>query len=292
MLKTTFIVYSRNDGYKEKERFLIHLKTALDTFDEVIYIDWNSDIQSLLYEVIDELPKTGRLKHFVISPKYHKILTRNNPDVQRCCNVLSVNIALRRTDADWIIIGNVDVIPPTKKELNDFIFKANKNIFYTFSRREISYEELIANKDNLVNYRKYLNKTVPPRYFPAKVTPNDNYSLINCCGDFQMAHKDIWHSVKGLEENMIYSCYVDTNVQKKAVLYNFGLEAIFDVPVYHMSHTKNTIPQGGDMTVLHESTKNIPPKFNDAYEWVEHFQESKNEDNWGLADTEIEFEII
>ena len=46
------------------------------------------------------------------------------------------------------------------------------------------------------------------------------------------------------------------------------------------------------MTVLHESTKNISPKFNDAYEWVEHFQESKNEDNWGLADTEIEFEII
>lgn len=32
--------------------------------------------------------------------------------------------------------------------------------------------------------------------------------------------------------------------------------------------------------------------YNDAYEWVEHFQESKNEDNWGLADTEIEFEII
>ena len=28
-------------------------------------------------------------------------------------------------------------------------------------------------------------------------------------------------------------------------------------------------------------------------EIIEHyFQESKNEDNWGLADTEIEFEII
>ena len=41
-----------------------------------------------------------------------------------------------------------------------------------------------------------------------------------------MAHKDIWHSVKGLEENMIYSCYVDTNVQKKATYQNIIYKAI------------------------------------------------------------------
>ena len=91
---------------------------------------------------------------------------------------------------------------------------------------------------------------------------------------------------------MIYSCFVDTNVQKKAVLNGFGLEVIYDIPVYHMSHKTNRVPQGGDLNTLHDSKNNKPPKFNDAYEWIEYFQESKNEDNWGLADTEIEFEII
>jgi hypothetical protein len=292
--KTSFILYSRNDGYKEKERLLIHLKTMLETFDEVIYVDWNSDTHSLLYEVIDDLPKTGRLKHFVITPKYHKILTRNDPDAQRCCTVLAVNIALRRTEAEWIVIGNVDIIPPSKEDLNGFLSKANPNTFYTFSRRDVSIEQILLNKNNINEYREYLNNTSEPRYFPAKVTPNDNYSLINCCGDFQLAHKNVWYSVKGLEEEMLYACFVDTNVQKKAVLNNFGLEVVYDVPVYHMSHLegKNTIPQGGNLDTLHESMKSTPPKFNDAWDWVERFEESQNTDSWGFGDTEIEFEIF
>ena len=66
--KTSVIIFGRNDGYKEKERFCIHLKTLLETFDEIIYIDWNSDNISFLYEVKDILPKTGRIKHLVIPP--------------------------------------------------------------------------------------------------------------------------------------------------------------------------------------------------------------------------------
>ena len=291
-MKTAYILYSRNDGYKEKERFLIHVKTILETFDELIYVDWNSEGKSFLYEIIDDLPKTKRIKHFVISPYYHNILTNNNPDVQLCNNVLAVNLALKRTDADWIVIGNIYIIPPTKEEFNNFLNKANPDIFYTFSRRDIDFDQVILNKDDLNKHRKHLNNTTKPRYFPAQVTPNDRYSLINCCGDFQLAHKNIWNTIKGLEEQMIYSCFVDTNVQKKAVLNGFGLEVIYDIPVYHMSHKTNRVPQGGDLNTLHDSKNNKPPKFNDAYEWIEYFQESKNEDNWGLADTEIEFEII
>ena len=52
-MKTSFILYSRNDGYKEKERFAIHLTTMLETFDEVIYVDWNSPTHSFLYDVLD-----------------------------------------------------------------------------------------------------------------------------------------------------------------------------------------------------------------------------------------------
>ena len=49
--KTAVVVFGRNDGYKEKERFAIHLTTMLEAFDEVIYIDWNSSTHSFLYNV-------------------------------------------------------------------------------------------------------------------------------------------------------------------------------------------------------------------------------------------------
>ena len=35
---------------------------------------------------------------------------------------------------------------------------------------------------------------------------------------------------------MIYACFVDTNVQKKAVLNNFKLEVLYEPALFHMEH--------------------------------------------------------
>ena len=298
--KTTAIVSSRNDGYKEKERFLIHLTTLLETFDEVIYIDWNSPVQSFIYEVLDELPKTNRLKHIVVPKEIHKLFADNIPDLPNCYDSLMLNIALRRTDAEWIVTTTLDIIPPFKEDFIQFLQTCNKNTFYTLSRREVEYSEIIENQHNLKEYREHLNKTSSPRYFPAKITPNDNYSIINCCGDFQMASKNIFLKLRGYEENMCYKCFIDTNIQKKAVLYGFNLTPIFDVPLYHMSH-KNILPQGGNTKDLHEVADKKPPVYNDAWEWVENFGKymkhdhimlSQNADTWGLSNVDIEYELI
>ena len=102
--------------------------------------------------------------------------------------------------------------------LKNLIKSLDKNTFYTISRREAP-KDITYNSKNEKELRENLSN-IPARHFPAKVTPNDNYSLINCCGDFQIAHKDVWNKIKGFEEEMIYACFVDTNVQKKAVLNN------------------------------------------------------------------------
>jgi hypothetical protein len=291
-MKLAAITFSRNDGYKENERFLAHMKTLLDTFDEVNYIDWNSPTRSLLYEIIDQLPKTGRIKHFVITPEIHNLIFQNYSDVPKVSGNLSINIALRRTDADWIALTTTDNIPPTRQELEDLVNSSDEKSFYTFSRREIEYDDVIKNINNLSEYREYLRTITEPRYYPAKVTPNDEYSIINCCGDFQFAPKQIWDDIKGIEEKMIYNCFIDTNVQKKVVINNYNLIPIFDIPMYHMSH-KNHLPQGGDTTNLHENAKKTnPPVYNNAWDWIEFFTESQNEDNWGFKDTEIEYETI
>jgi GT2 family glycosyltransferase len=216
----------------------------------------------------------------------------NNDDKAQICNsVLSFNLGLRRTDAEWIVLATTDIIPPTKETLHNFIFKANKHSFYTFSRRDIEYDDVIANKDNLDEYRKNLDQITEARYFPAQVTPNDKYSIFNCCGDFQLATKNIWYKMRGYEEPMLYACFVDTNAQKKAVLYGFDLVPIYDVPLYHMSHKG----MGNDGS--------SPSKqyYNDAWQWVEYFDKreelghimySYNADTWGYSNVEIEFEIF
>jgi len=289
--KTAVVVFGRNDEYKEPERFAIHLTTMLETFDEVIYVDWNSPTHSFLYDIIDDIPHTGRLKHFCIPPEYAHMMAMNDPKAQVCNTVLAFNIGIRRTDAEWIVLSTTDIIPPTKETLNEFLSKSNRNSMYTFSRRDVEYDDVINNLDNLDQHRKHLDNTTEPRYFPAKVTPNDNYSIFNCCGDFQLASKNLWYKIRGYEEMMLYACFVDTNVQKKAVLYGFNLIPVYDVPLYHMSHKG----MGNDGS--------SPSKqfYNDAWDWVETFGEyeyhghkmfSRNEDTWGFSNLEIEYENI
>jgi hypothetical protein len=283
-MKTAALLYVRNDGYKENERVIACLSSMLDTFDEVILLDWNSPEgkKPLLWEIKDRLPQTGKLKHYIIPPSAANALTYEDPDAQACTQVISTNLMLRRCDADWIVATTIDIIAPKREKLLEFLANADPKTFYTVSRRDFEINDLEQfGFDKWKEYRDHLDTVSQPRYFPAKVTPNDNYSIINCCGDFQMAHKSVWEGIKGYEEEMIYACFQDTNIQKKAVVYGYGLQAIYDLPLYHMSHKG----MGND------GSSPSKQKYNDALVWVEWFKETNNTENWGYKNIEIEYEI-
>jgi len=285
-METTAVALGcRNDGWKEDERILVCLTSMVETFDEVWFCDWNSPSKEgpILWKLKDQLPKTGKIRHFVIPESVVEVLTSTCPDISPYAFILAQNLLIKRCKADWIVSTAMDIIAPKKEYFNNFISTADKNTFYTLARRDIEYSGLEQiGFDKWREFRDNLDATSKPTYWPAKVTPNDNYSLINCCGDFQLAHRNVWHDVKGFEEQMTYACFNDTNVQKKAVLNGCNLEAIFDIPLYHLSHKG----MGND--------KSSPSKqkYNDAWKWVEFFTESENDENWGLGNTEIEFEII
>ena len=285
MEKSAILLGCRNDGYKENERVITCLTSMIETFDEVWFCDWNTPIgkKPLLWELQDQIPKTGKIRHFVIEEHIAKILSNFNPDVSPFNGVISQNLMLRRCTADWIVCSTMDIIAPKKEYLTNFLSTADKNTFYSVSRRDVEYKDLEEiGFGKWREFRDKLDVESQPRYTPAKVTPNDEYSLINCCGDFQLAHKDVWSKVKGFEEQMIYACFNDTNIQKKAVLNGYNLKANFDLPIYHLSHTG----MGND------GSSPSKQHYNDAWEWVENFTQSQNQDNWGLLDVEIEYEIF
>lgn len=294
-MKIGAVVVNRNDGYKDFERGIIHFKSMIDTFDEISYIDWNSPTGSFLWEVEEELPKTGKIKHFVITPSVVDTIIPIT-DAQKCNEGLSRNIGIRRSECEWIVSTNIDIIPPKREDLVKLIKSLDKDTFYTISRREAPKEIVYKHgKENHIELRNELYETIPARHFPAKVTENDHYSIINCCGDFQLAHKDVWHKVRGFEERMYHACFVDTNVQKKAVLNNFKLEALYNPPLFHMEHGAYYTKKDGTRVSDQENKgefKGDNKAYNNPYEWVEGFSETKNNESWGLGNTNVQHETF
>jgi hypothetical protein len=275
----------RNDDWKEDERVIVCLKSMVETFDEVLFCDWNSpaDKGPLLWKLRDQIPKTGKIKHFIISEEIANEIKESYPDISPYAFILAQNLLIRRCQSDWIVSTTMDIVAPKKEYLDEFINKANKDTFYTVSRRDVEYSELEQmGFENWKQFRDKMDIESQPRHWPAMVTPNDHYSLINCCGDFQLAHRDVWDNIKGFEEQMLYACFNDTNIQKKAILNGYNLEAQYDLPLYHLSH------RGMD----NDGSSPSKQHYNDPWTWVEWFKESQNDENWGFANTEIEFEII
>lgn len=69
-MKLSAVIISRNDNYGGhlNERATYAINSAIDSFDEVTYVDWNSENHSLLYDIKDNLQLKGNLKHIVIPP--------------------------------------------------------------------------------------------------------------------------------------------------------------------------------------------------------------------------------
>ena len=291
-MKLSAVIVSRNDNYGGNliERSSYCFNSMIDTFDEVFYIDWNSDTKSLLNEVKDNIQFKGNFNHIVIEPKVAKMLTNFDSEAQKCCEVLGRNIGLRRATGDWIVSTNIDIIAPRRKDLEDTINTLDKNTFYTVSRRDAELPNIKEfNKNN--NFEEYKNwkevrehliNNSEERHYEEKTMQGDDYSLVNCCGDFQLATHQIWNNLRGMEEDLIYALYADTNVQKKAVMHGYGLKAIYNPAFFHINHGRGG---GGFLTGVNR-------KANDMYRAIVNQYKTQNTDTWGFSDIEIEYEKL
>jgi hypothetical protein len=257
----------------------------IDTFDEVWLVDWNTEEGKppLLYDIADNVEFQGNLHHIVVAPEAAKVLTRYDVKAQKVCEVLARNIGIRRATGDWIVSTNIDIISPERDTLERKFVTLDKNTFYTLSRRGVS-------PDRVEKYpfsewrvaRKEFTDSIPERDFPEKTVKEDNYSIINCCGDFQIAHRDTWNEIRGFEESLVGPLSADTNVQKKAVMHGFGLIAMFEPPIFHIDHGKG----GGGFL------DGISPVCNNPYEAITNANRTKNEDTWGFTQVNIEWEVL
>ncbi len=289
-MKISAVIVSRNDNYGGhlNERATYCFNSAIETYDEVTYVDWNSPGHSLLYDIKDNIKFKGNFKHIVIPPMAAHNLTGGDPHAQKCCEVLARNIGLRRSTGDWLLSTNIDIIHPKRKELEDTLGSLDSNTFYTISRRATNWDTIkkFYNGKILFNQwgplREYLTSTSEERVLGEKTGEADDYSIINCCGDYQIASKKVWDSIRGFEEELIYPLYADTNVQKKAVMHGFNLKAIFNPALFHIDHGKGG---GGFLTGVNR-------KANDYNRAIPLQGKTENPDTWGFSDIDIEYEVF
>jgi hypothetical protein len=279
-VKISATVIARNDGYGGNllERATYCLNSLIHTFDEVIFVDWNSpgDLP-LIYAIEDNILKTGKLKTVIVTQDQARYLTNNDAQASPCCEVLARNVAARRASGDMILATNIDIVVVNRQYLREN--ELDHNTFYTFPRRHIDLAQFkhipAQNVDELQTFL-YANREVFWQHGlgGAGAYPGEKWSLVCCCGDFQLAHKDIWYKIRGFEESMIYRNFADTNIQKKADLCGFGLAAKQYYDIFHINH----------------GTQGSPLKGNNAHVAVRDFTKTSNSDNWGHP--EIEFKEV
>ena len=292
-MKISAIIISRNDNYGGhlNKRAIYAINSAINTYDEVIYVDWNSPTHSLLWDIKDNLQLKGNLKHFVIPPDAAKVLTNYNEHAQLCCEVLARNIGIRRATGDYIVSTNIDIIHPKREDIESIINNSDNNTMFTLSRREVTWDIIKEFHGGEMKFqewdklRDYIYINSEERVQSEATVSGDNYSIINCCGDFQLAPKHIWNEIKGFEEELIYPLYADTNVQKKSVKHGFNLKAIFNPPMFHINHGSKGWGGGG-------FAEGINKKANDIHQAVTFQEQTKNPITWGFSNIEIEYETL
>lgn len=271
------VIVGRNDNYGGhlKERASYAINSCLLTYDEVIYVDWNSRGDDLITSIKENLLKTGKLKCVIVSPDEHKKFTGHFQGAQPCSEVLGRNVGLRRLSTDFLISTNVDEINPQRRYIEQFV---DNQLMVAVARRATTLDAVhrLGNYLQLDLIRDELLKIKLPQAWEVTREP---YSLVEWCGDLQIAHRDVWYKIKGFEETQLGVGVHDSFVLRKAKEFGYRIEPSYDIPLWHMDHTK----------VSDYSEPCVPTSVDCLYG---DFKGTDNSDNWGLVNYKFKEFII
>jgi hypothetical protein len=276
-MKKTVVLTSRNDDYGGNlhKRTTMALTSLIEHHDEVIFVDWKTvNGEGVISNIKHDLPQTGKLKYIQVPKEF---LKEKYPHIADYTIIESIgrNIGIRRATNDYIISTNIDIVTTP---IDDSIL--NENTFYTVPRRDVDESFHLSFSD----YQSLYNSLWENRdgYSPKErfETDDDKWSLINCCGDYQIGHKNVWNQMKGFEESVLFGCGIDTNVMKKASMYS-DIQ-VLDHYVFHLNHGK---------LGNRDEDESVPP-MSDQNEIIRDFIETTNSENWGMYNEDLPTEII
>jgi len=292
-MKVTAVICGRNDNYGGhlNERATYSINTILETFDEVIYVDWNTEDGPILTDAI-RLKNRHKLRAITITPSMCEELmgSENYKKGQKMCEVLARNVGIRRATGDIIIDTNIDVLVPHRKYLDTLLDELRPMEMITVAKQDVELSDLVSQfgekgPNDWLEFQRLTpmlfgnwpltKRLMSPHIVVSKAlldqVPKNHHhgmaSIIMACGDFQIAHRDTWFAIRGFEESMIKRMYIDTNVQYKVIMAGGSVRATNFPPVYHIEHERNN-----DASVQNP---------------IEVIQVTKNADTWGFSELKV-----
>jgi hypothetical protein len=275
------VVVGRNDNYGENlcERATYSLNSMISELDSVIYVDWNTEIgkKSLIEEIKDDLIHSGKLIWTKISPDLVGHLTPIDSELQSVCEVLARNIGIRALTTDFIVSTNIDIVCPDRNLIEK---QNNQTKLYTAGKRNIPMEifRTLGDRYNPAEYKSKL-KELENSYGQQPVVSicdGDVYSLVSGCGDWQLAHKNIWYTIRGFEERLYKRMRADTNLHRKASIFGFDIGVDWELPVWHINHGGGSGGAGGENDI------NLSVFMN----------ETTNLETWGFSNLRFDWNIL
>lgn len=287
------MICGRNDNYGGhlNERATYSINTILETFDEVIYVDWNTESGPILTDAIN-LKNRHKLKAITITPSMCEELmgSENYKKGQKMCEVLARNVGIRRATGDIVVDTNVDVLVPQRKYLDVLLDELRPMEMITVAKQDVELSDLVSQfgekgPNDWLEFQRltpmlFGNWPITKRLMSPHIVVNKalldqvpiNHhhgvaSIIMACGDFQIAHRDTWFAIRGFEESMIKRMYIDTNVQYKVIMAGGSVRATNFPPVYHIEHERNN-----DASVQNS---------------IEVIKVTKNADTWGFSELKV-----
>jgi hypothetical protein len=262
-MKLSAVIASRNDNYggQLNKRAQYCLNAMLGTFDEVIYVDWNSPGGRPLTDDIQITVNPERLQVIVVTPEKARELMGDEgyEKGQKCCEVLARNVGIRRATGDIVVSTNIDIIPPKRVHLDELLTQLSPKSMITLAKHDITVDLLeklpgpyqntipMAVGLNSLNNRliipcNLMNKNMIDRIPDVGRQKLHAASVIEACGDFQIAHRETWHDIRGFEEDRIKRLFNDTIVQYKVIMNDGSILATNFPPLYHIDHERNNAP--------------------------------------------------
>jgi hypothetical protein len=276
-MKKTAILTSRNDNYGNNllHRATMCLTSLIENHDEVVIVDWRTkNNNSIVNSIKNKIPHQKKLKSIQISKEF---LIEKYPSISKYSMIESIgrNVAIRRSEGDYIISTNIDIISTPLDEN-----ALSENSFYTVSRRDIDENHHLKFDNYSDLYNNLWNNRDLYSTKPVIESGDDKWSLIICCGDYQIGHKNTWNKMMGFEESILFGCGIDTNVMKKASYYS-EIKTLNHY-IFHLNHGK---------TGERDEDEEIAP-MSDQNSVIKDFGNTENSENWGMYNEDLPIEII
>ena len=277
-MKKTAILTSKNDNYGGNlhHRTTMCLTSLIEHHDEVIFVDWKTkDGNSIINNIKHNLPHHKKLKSIQVPKQF---LKEKYPHISKYSMIESIgrNIGIRRAENEFIVSTNIDIISTPLDES----FLTN-DVFYTVPRRDIDENFHLGFNSFNKMYDSIWNNKDSYQQKPKIESTSDVWSLILCCGDYQIGHKDVWEKMRGFEESILFGCGIDTNVMKKASFHS-QIKSLPEHYIFHLNHGKSSERDEDEELAPMSNQKSI----------IENFTNTENSDNWGMFNEDLPIEII